>query len=270
MQGTLSKMTSELGDPVAYALPLGEHRLPLNELIGKPLSLRYTGNIYCDNCGRATKRSFSQGHCYPCMQKLAACDMCILKPEQCHYHEGTCREPEWGDSHCMIGHIVYLANTSGLKVGITRESQVPTRWIDQGATQALPIFRVATRQISGFVEVELAKAMADKTNWRAILQGDNEPIDLAARARTEIPLIESALGDIRDRFGPDTIEPLTADVVSIRYPVSVYPDKIKSFNFDKQPVAEGTLIGIKGQYLIFDTGVINIRKFTGYEVVATT
>ncbi len=114
--------------------------------------------------------------------------------------------------------------------------------------------------------MELAKVMADKTNWRAILQGENEPIDLAARARTEIPLIESALADIRDRFGPDTIEHLAADVVSISYPVSVYPDKIKSFNFDKQPVAEGTLLGIKGQYLIFDTGVINIRKFTGYEV----
>ena len=169
MQGTLSKMTSEIGDPVSYAIPLGEERLAVNELLGKHLSLRYTGNIYCDNCGRATKRSFSQGHCYPCMQKLAACDMCILKPEQCHYHEGTCREPAWGDTHCMIHHIVYLANTSGLKVGITRETQVPTRWIDQGATQALPIFRVATRQISGFVEVELAKAMADKTNWRAIL-----------------------------------------------------------------------------------------------------
>lgn len=270
MQGTLSKMTSELGDPVSYALPLGENRLALNALVGKHLSLRYTGNIYCDNCGRATKRSFSQGHCYPCMQKLAACDMCILKPEQCHYHEGTCREPEWGDTHCMIHHIVYLANTSGVKVGITRESQVPTRWIDQGATQALPIFRVATRQISGFVEVELAKAMADKTNWRAILQGDSEPIDLQARAKTEIPLIEAALADIRERFGPDTIEALAADIVSISYPVSVYPDKIKSFNFDKNPVAEGTLIGIKGQYLMFDTGVINIRKFTGYEVIATT
>ncbi|MGR9092721.1 MAG: DUF2797 domain-containing protein [Gammaproteobacteria bacterium] len=270
MQGTLSKMTSELGDPVAYALPLGEHRLPLNELIGKHLSLRYTGSIFCDNCGRATKRSFSQGHCYPCMQKLAACDMCILKPEQCHYHQGTCREPEWGDSHCMIHHIVYLANTSGLKVGITRETQVPTRWIDQGATQALPIFRVATRQISGLVEVELAKVMADKTNWRAILQGENDPIDLPARAKIEIPLVESALEEIRQRFGPDTIETLAADVVPIRYPVSVYPDKIKSFNFDKQAVAEGTLIGIKGQYLIFDAGVINVRKFTGYEVVATT
>jgi len=269
MQGTLSKMTSEFGDPVSYALPLGDERLALNELLGKHLNLHYTGNIYCDNCGRATKRSFSQGHCYPCMQKLAACDMCILKPEQCHYHEGTCREPGWGDTHCMIHHIVYLANTSGVKVGITRESQVPTRWIDQGATQALPIFRVATRQISGIVEVELAKAMADKTNWRAILRGDSDPINLQARARTEIPLIEPALADIRERFGADTIEVLAANGVAINYPVMVYPDKIKSFNFDKNPVVEGTLIGIKGQYLMFDTGVINIRKFTGYEVIAT-
>jgi len=270
MQGTLSKMATEHSDPVNYALPLGDDRLPLNSIIGASLSLRHTGNIICDNCGRKTKRSFAQGHCYPCMQKLAACDMCIMKPETCHYHLGTCREPEWGDTHCMIPHIVYLANTSGIKVGITRESQVPTRWMDQGASQALPIFRVATRQISGLVEIELAKVMADKTNWRALLKGDGEPVDLKARAATEIPAIESALVDIKNRFGPDAIEPLDENIVDINYPVTVYPEKIKSFNFDKQPVAEGILTGIKGQYLLFDTGVINIRKFTGYEIAATT
>lgn len=268
MQGTISKMTTHLGPSVEYALPLGDEALPLNPLIGKSLSLRFTGNIFCDNCGRKTNKSFAQGHCYPCMQRLAACDMCIMKPETCHYHLGTCREPDWGDTHCMIHHIVYLANTSGLKVGITRESQVPTRWMDQGATQALPIFRVATRQISGLIEVELAKMMADKTNWQAMLKGNNEDIDLAARAAAALPQIETQLDEIRATYGDAAFERLDVSSTAISYPVTTFPSKIKSFNFDKNPLVEGTLIGIKGQYLMFDAGVINIRKFTAYECIA--
>jgi hypothetical protein len=268
MQGTLSKMTTVLGDVVEYALPIGEQHLKLNPLIGQPISLTYSGAIFCDACGRKTNKSFAQGHCYPCMQKLAACDMCIMKPETCHYHLGTCREPEWGESHCMIHHIVYLANTSGLKVGITRESQVPTRWLDQGATQALPIFRVKTRQISGLIEVALAKIMADKTNWRAMLKGNNVDLDLKLKAAEAIPDIAATLAEVSEKFGDDAFERLDAEPVGIRYPVSEFPRKISSFNFDKNPCVEGTLIGIKGQYLILDAGVINIRKFTGYDVTA--
>lgn len=268
MQGTLSKMTTRLGDTVEYALPVGDERIPLNPLIGTTVSLHHTGRIFCDACGRRTNRSFAQGHCYPCMKKLAACDMCIMKPETCHYHLGTCREPEWGEQHCMIGHVVYIANTSGLKVGITRESQIPTRWIDQGASQALPLFRVKTRQISGLIEVALAETMADKTNWRALLKGSNDDIDLAARAGEAATMVDTTLAELKDRFGEDAVEAATAEVIEIRYPVSEYPAKISSFNFDKKPAVEGTLTGIKGQYLIFDTGVINIRKFTGYEIEA--
>ncbi len=270
MQGTLSKMTSELGDPVTYALPLGEDRLPLNELIGKSLCLRYTGNIYCDHCGRATKRSFSQGHCYPCMQKLAACDMCILKPEQCHYHEGTCREPEWGDSHCMIGHIVYLANTSGLKVGITRESQVPTRWIDQGATQGIPIFKVATRKQSGLIETMFKQHVSDRTNWRKMLTNKREEHSFTERRDELMTTCKDEIEALRREQGEDAIVPLTdEDVTAIEYPVLNYPEKVKSFNFTKTPMVEGELQGIKGQYLLLSTGVLNIRKFTGFEVEVT-
>lgn len=166
----------------------------------------------------------------------------------------------------MIPHIVYLANTSSLKVGITRQSQVPTRWMDQGASQALPIFRVKTRRISGFVEVALAQSMADKTNWRAMLKGDGEAIDIKAKAAVAAPAIADRLDAIRGEHGDDAIEPLDEDVVAITYPVTEYPTKITSLNFDKHPLVEGRLTGIKGQYLILDTGVINIRKFAGYEI----
>ncbi|MGF1729219.1 DUF2797 domain-containing protein [Photobacterium kasasachensis] len=270
MLGTLKKMKSSLGNEVEYQLPVGDELLPLNPLIGKTLKLTYTGNIFCDACGKKTKKSYSQGHCFPCMKKLARCDMCIMKPETCHYAKGTCREPEWGDTHCMVPHYVYLSNTSGLKVGITRHTQLPTRWIDQGATQALPILRVKTRQISGLVEIALAEMVADKTNWRAMLKGDNENIDLKTEAERLLPTIETRLNELLALYGEDAVEQLNEELVSIQYPITQYPTKITSHNFDKNPVVEGTLVGIKGQYLIFDTGVINIRKFTSYEVTVET
>ncbi|MBM7455393.1 hypothetical protein HNR62_001253 [Oceanisphaera litoralis] len=268
--GTLIKMPATLAAPVFYQLALGEHRIDLNPLLGQTLTLTHTGNIYCDACGRKTSKSYSQGHCFPCMKKLARCDMCVMKPETCHYFEGTCREPEWGDTHCMVGHIVYLANTSGLKVGITRHTQVPTRWIDQGATQALPILRVATRQISGLVEVALAEMVADKTNWRAMLKGGEADRDLKAEAARLLPEIQDKIGDLLLKYGEDAVTVLDEAVVELNYPVLEYPTKIASHNFDKHPVVSGTLLGIKGQYLMLDTGVINLRKFTGYEVTLQT
>lgn len=264
--GTLIKMPARLAAPVAYQLALGEHRVDLNPLLGQTLTLTHTGKIYCEACGRKTSKSYSQGHCFPCMKKLARCDMCVMKPETCHYFEGTCREPEWGDSHCMVPHIVYLANTSGLKVGITRHTQVPTRWIDQGATQALPILRVATRQLSGLVEVALAEMVADKTNWRAMLKGGEADIDLKAEAARLLPEIKQKIGDLLLKYGEDAVTVLDEEIVELSYPVLEYPTKIASHNFDKNPVVSGTLLGIKGQYLMLDTGVINLRKFTGYEV----
>jgi len=266
--GPLQKLTAQLSNDgqIAYQLPIGDQRIELNPLIGKTLSLHFHGNIACKQCGRKTKKSYSQGFCFPCMQKLAQCDMCIMKPETCHHHLGTCREPEWGIKNCMIPHYVYLANTSGLKVGITR--QIPTRWIDQGATQALPIFKVSTRLQSGLVEIALAEFIADKTNWRTMLKGSAEPIDLIEKAQDLKPLISSKLADISLKFGADAVEELNEEIVDLHFPVSEYLTKISSHNFDKTPIVSGTLLGIKGQYLIFDTGVINIRKFSSYQVDA--
>ena len=266
MPGTLSKMHSTLSDTVQYSLPVGQDLIPLNGLLGQTLQLKHTGQIFCAACGRKTKKSYSQGFCFPCMKSLARCDMCILKPETCHFDAGTCREPDWGRENCMITHKVYVANTSGLKVGITRHTQTPTRWIDQGATQALPLFEVDTRKLSGLVEVALGGYMSDKTDWRKMLKGDAEALDLAARAEDVLPLVKERLADIRTEAGEEAIRQLAETTVEIRYPVLEYPTKITSHNFDKNPLVEGTLQGIKGQYLLFDTGVINIRKFTSYEV----
>ena len=118
--GAVRKMKTGLAGPVAYTMVLGEHEIPLNGYLGKQLQLEYQGVINCIHCGRKTAKSFNQGYCYPCFKRLAQCDTCIMSPEKCHYAAGTCREPEWGEQHCMIDHYVYLANTSGIKVGITR------------------------------------------------------------------------------------------------------------------------------------------------------
>ena len=125
--GALDKLRAALTAPVTYAMPVGESEVPLNEHLGRRLRIEFLGLISCTHCGRRSKKSFGQGYCYPCFQKLARCDSCIVKPENCHFAQGTCREPEWGQQFCMTEHIVYLANSSGLKVGITRASQVPTR-----------------------------------------------------------------------------------------------------------------------------------------------
>jgi len=284
ISGHLRKMRSELldssdlqldrDDNLNYFLPLGEQELPLNQFIGKYLKLELVGGITCQHCGRRTNKSFSQGYCFPCMRKLAQCDMCIMKPETCHYHLGTCREPEWGEKNCFVPHYVYLSNTSGLKVGITRHTQIPTRWIDQGATQGCIIYKVSTRQQSGLVEVAFKDLIADKTNWRTMLKENQPDRDLLKEAKALKQKIKSNLQGIISSFSSDAIIDISGanpseDIVAIRYPVLEFPEKIKSHNLDKNPLVEGTLLGIKGQYLIFDTGVINIRKFTSYDVAVS-
>ncbi|WP_122033575.1 DUF2797 domain-containing protein [Aliivibrio sp. EL58] len=268
--GTLAKMRASLLDgAVQYRLPVGEEEVELNALIGKTLTLTHTGNIFCCSCGKKTKKSYSQGHCFVCMKKLASCDMCIMKPETCHFAEGTCREPQWGEDNCFVDHYVYLSNTSSIKVGITRHTQIPTRWIDQGATQGLPIAKVKNRLISGLVEIELAKLIADKTNWRTLLKGNNEPLALKEAALELLPQVEETIAKIQVEHGEDSVELLDENILDITFPVNEFPTKIISHNFDKNPEVTGVLNGIKGQYLLFDTGVINIRKFGSYEVTVT-
>lgn len=265
--GYIQKLTSTNSNPVSYFLPIGPEQIPLNPLIGQEITFTYLNKIECIACHKLTKKSFQQGYCFPCSQKLARCDFCIIKPERCHYHLGSCREPEWGVAHCMIPHIVYLANSSGLKVGITRHHQMPTRWIDQGAIQALPIFEVPSRRISGFVEIALAKFIADKTHWQKMLKNDTSILNLKEEFQKIKPIIFEALEPVYELFGQESIKHLTdALETNIHYPVLEYPTKIQALSFDKKSEITGKLLGIKGQYLIFDIGVLNIRKFTGYHL----
>ncbi len=260
-------MVTTLASTVEYQLPLDDQLLPMNQFIGKPISLTFQDQIHCIECGRKTKKSYSQGYCYPCFQSLAACDMCIMKPETCHFFKDTCRQPEWGKEHCFQDHYVYLANSSGIKVGITRGSQVPTRWMDQGASQALAILRVSNRLISGKLEVVIKEHVSDRTDWRKMLKGEPDKLDLAAKRDELLQHAEDEIKRIEHEFGYESVSLLPEEqTVNIRYPVSQYPDKVKSFNFDKTAQIEGILQGIKGQYLIMDTGVLNIRKFAGYQV----
>jgi hypothetical protein len=266
-RGAISKMQIALDQPAQYSLFLNGEQHALNPLIGQTLRLEFLGAINCSHCDRLTKKSFAQGYCWPCFSKLAQCDSCMMSPEKCHYDAGTCRDPEWAQDFCMTDHFVYLANSTGVKVGITRGTQLPTRWLDQGAIQAVPIFRVATRQQSGFVEDVLRSQVADRTNWRALLKGDVEPIDLLQIREQLMDSCAEPLQALQQRFGLQAIQPINdVEVLDIAYPVEAYPKKISSFNLDKNPIAEGTLIGIKGQYLLFDTGVINIRKYTSYQL----
>src|SRR5687768_12405664 len=249
--GQVKKLEARFDSPVSYLLPLGAEMVALNPLLDQQIALRYTGKITCINCGRNSKTSFNQGYCYPCFQKLAECDTCIMSPERCHYEAGTCREPVFGDHFCMQDHIVYFANSSGLKVGITRSSQLPTRWLDQGATQGLAVLRLRSRQQAGFCEAMFREHVTDRTNWRSMLSGSQEEVDLLAERDRLLAVCAPQLQELQKRFGVHAVSVLTGvEPVSINYPVLRYPDKIAALELDKDKAIDATLLGIKGQYLI--------------------
>lgn len=261
--GFIQKMQTTLKDGGAsYQLPIGDEMVEMNALIGQQITLSFNGEIHCSNCGVRTNKSYSQGFCFPCCRELARCDLCIMRPETCHHHLGTCREPMWGLDNCFSPHVVYLANSSGVKVGITRKSNIPSRWIDQGAVQALAIVEVDTRLKSGQIEVALKNYVADKTNWRKMLKNEVEAVDLLA-VRDEL------LGKIPNLIDELSAKVLDNEVLTINYPVVKYPSKIIPLNFDKMPEITGVLQGIKGQYLLLDCEVLNVRKFGSYNITLT-
>lgn len=260
VSGPLTKMKTSLADGVAqYWLRLGDQEVEMNALIGKNISLTWSGVINCIRCGRVTKKSFAQGYCYPCFRDAPETESCILRPETCQAHEGISRDMEWSKNHCLQDHYVYFAVSSGLKVGVTRATQIPTRWIDQGADRAIIVARTPNRFTAGTIEVALKKHFNDKTNWRRMLTNN---VDMLIDLLQERDKLKRLLGDEHRIYLKQDFE-----IMKLSYPVEVYPEKVKSNNFEKTKTIAGQLTGIKGQYLFFDhSNVINIRAQGGYNV----
>lgn len=274
-QGNIRKMqvSTDHKHMAHYQLPIGEQLIDMNSQIGTTIKVTFSNEIHCIHCQAKTKKSFNQGYCYRCLTTLAQCDSCIMRPELCHYEAGTCREPKWGEANCLSDHFVYLANTGTLKVGITRHvsDMVSSRWLDQGATQAMAIMRVQNRLTSGLVETALKEHIGDKTNWRTMLKGQPQSADLQEVKDNLLAQIEGEMDEIIEEYGFQAIEILDLPAVDIHFPVNQYPDKVKSINLDKEMQFSGTLLGIKGQYWLLDGDrVINMRKYSGYHLSIET
>lgn len=257
--GTLLKMETKLVNPIEYELPIGDELIYMNPLIGKYIALKWLKEIYCVACGRKTNKSFAQGFCYPCFLNAPETSECIFRPELCRAQDGIARDMEWAENHCLQDHIVYLAISSGIKVGVTRSGQIPTRWIDQGAWQAIKLAKTPNRYTAGLIEVALKEHISDRTNWQRMLKNQLiEGVDLTIAKKDMIAHLPS---DLQNYISEED------NITEINYPVNEYPEKVKSLSFDKLGEIAGRLWGVKGQYLIFDDGtVLNMRKHTGYMV----
>lgn len=257
-EGTLTKMQTEVGNPIQYYLVFDTSFLNINQLLNKEIEVVFDG-FQCLNCGK-NKKIFRQGFCYDCFYSSPAVGDWIMKPELSTAHlEIEDRDLAYEKRVQLQPHVVYFASSSELKVGVTRKTQIPTRWIDQGAEAALAIVEVPNRYLAGITEVALKNHFADKTNWRKMLTNDIISFDLFAEKKKVAALLPN---EVRDYFDINAFK-----VQPLYYPVLQYPKKIASISLDKTPSFKGILTGIKGQYLIFEDGsVFNIRSNEGYKV----
>lgn len=254
-EGVLTKMQSEFGNPIQYYLVFDNSFLNVNQILGKEVSIALKG-YQCLNCGKR-KKIFRQGFCYDCFYASPAVGDWIMKPELSKAHLGIAdRDLDYESKVQLQTHIVYLASSSEVKVGVTRKSQVPTRWIDQGAEKAITIVEVPNRYLAGITEVALKNHFSDKTNWKKMLTNDIIEADLI----TEKARVEGLLPtEVKEYFFSERNE-----VYEMHYPILSYPGTINSVSLEKAPEIKGVLCGIKGQYLLFDNGtVFNVRSAEG-------
>ncbi|MCO6499554.1 MAG: DUF2797 domain-containing protein [Vicingus serpentipes] len=258
-KGQIKKMRTQLGEEVEYQLPIGEDLVNVNQLIGQEISLVYQNQIICIKCGRETVKSFNQGFCYPCFRDAPEAAEWIIHPELSKAHLGIeDRDLTYEQEVQLKPHVVYLSLTSGIKVGVTRGTQIPTRWIDQGAIKAIKLAETPNRYLAGMIEVSLKDHMADKTNWRKMLMNVYPEVDLIDKKHEAKTLLD-------EEYHQYIIE--KNEILDLNFPVLDYPIKVKSIGFDKVPKYTGKLVGIKGQYLLFENGIVlNIRKHGGYVI----
>ena len=257
-EGVLKKMQTQFENPIQYYLIFQDSFLNVNQLLNKNIEINILG-YECLNCGKK-KKIFRQGFCYDCFYSSPAVGDWIMKPELSTAHLGIQdRDLAYEEKVQLQPHIVYLALSSEVKVGVTRNTQVPTRWIDQGAEKAIAIVEVPNRYLAGITEVALKNNFADKTNWRKMLTNDIVFTDLIKERKKLLLLLPD---EVREYFHLEK-----NDLYEMNYPVLEYPNKINSLSLDKTPNFKGKLTGIKGQYLIFEDGtVFNVRSSEGYIV----
>jgi hypothetical protein len=253
---TLKKMDTDLQDVVQYTLDIHGETHNMNDYIGKNIKIEWSGDVIC-SCEKVMKKFYRSGFCYQCYWDSPMASQSIFKPELCTAHLGIEeRDLEWEKEFQIAPHYVYLANSSGIKVGITRGSQGVIRWMDQGASQAILLAEVPNRRFSGDIEVSLKRFVADVTNWRKMLSGTPDYVDLV-QLKEELSL--HVPEELKQYILPNNT------VTEIKYPVTKYPTKIKSVKLERTPIIEGELMGIKGQYLLLDEDrVFNIRSHEGF------
>ncbi len=255
--GIIKKLKSHLDGEVHYSLPIGSDLVQLNSLINQKIKFSFLGDIFCIKCNNKIKKTFAQGYCFPCFRDAPETSECILRPELCRAHKGESRDMEWSKNHCLTDQHVYMSFTGNLKIGVTRNTQIPTRWIDQGATKAIILCTTPNRYLAGLIEVHLKQFYSDRTHWIKMLSGKFEEPDFNQ-------CYLDAKKYLDENFSEYIID---GKWVDINYPIQSVPEKIKSFSFDKEPSYEDILTGIKGQYLLFKNNrVMNIRKHTGYSI----
>jgi len=256
--GALQKMITMPTSPVKYTLEIGDDFLMMNQLIGKKMAFNFNGKYVC-NCGLDVTRVYRANFCFECYISKPEAGESIFRPELSKAHLGIAdRDLAFEQRYQLQPHIVYLANSGGVKVGVTRARQMQTRWMDQGATSAIVLAEVPNRFLAGCIEVELKNHISDKTHWQRMLKNEGEEADLTS---TKIKLIEKLPQDLRT-YTSDSNE-----IYTFAYPVPLYPTKVSSVNLVKSPTFEAMLSGIRGQYLLFENGqVMNVRSHEGYVV----
>lgn len=256
-QGVLKKMPTENGEKIQYYLDMGSDFLNMNQLLNRNLELTFV-KYECLNC-HLERQIYRQGFCKSCFFDTPRAGEWIMRPELSTAHLGKeDRDLEYEKEMQLQPHIVYLANSSNVKVGVTRKQQVPTRWIDQGAHEAIEIVEVPNRYLAGITEVALKEHVADKTNWRKMLKNDIEDADLVDWQKKLRPYIPD---EVQEYFIENNTE------TELHFPVQQYPEKPKSLNLVKEGSYTGKLVGVKGQYLIFeDQTVFNVRANEGLVV----
>ncbi len=257
-EGPLSKLLLAIQTPVQAYAEAGPHIIHLNAQIGKILRMEAMGLWHCKACGEVFTSLFRMGCCKICFFESPLAGDAILRPELSKAHLGQAdRDLAYEAKYQLQPHVVYLADSGGLKVGVTRHAQRHTRWMDQGASRVRVIAVTENRHQAGLIEVALKVGYSDKTSWRPMLAGMDSGQSLYEES-------QKALFLFPERMRPFFVA--EGEEVQLAYPAPACA-KATSLKLKGMSAWEGRLAGIRGQYLILeDQRVFNVRAHEGAQV----